>query len=135
MREITIEAKVDNLPQVLEFLDSELEEMGCGLKTQMQLDVAVEELYVNVASYAYGEPGGAATIRIERLDNPKAVTITLIDSGIPYDPLAKEDPDVTLSAEERGIGGLGIYMAKNAMDEMYYERKDGMNILKMIKKL
>ena len=100
----------------------------------MKLDVAVEELYVNIACYAYTPDTGDATIRIQADQEPHVVEITLIDSGIPYDPLAKPDPDVTLSAEERQIGGLGIFMVKKSMDDMQYERRDGKNILTIKKK-
>ena len=134
MREMTIEAKVENLDKVLAFVDEYLEQLDCPLRTQMKLDVAVEELYVNIACYAYTPDTGDATIRIQADQEPHVVEITLIDSGIPYDPLAKPDPDVTLSAEERQIGGLGIFMVKKSMDDMQYERRDGKNILTIKKK-
>lgn len=135
LNELTLEAKVENLDQVLSFVDGQLEQLNCPLKIQMQIDVAVEELYVNIASYAYDSPGGSATIRVEVLQDPQAVSITFIDHGIPYDPLKKPDPDVTLSAEERQIGGLGIYMVKKSMDGVYYEYKDGQNILRIQKNI
>ena len=129
MRELTIEAKVENLDEVLAFVDEQLEELDCPMKVQMQIDVAVEEIFVNIASYAYTPGVGSAVIRFAHEQEPRAVCITFIDSGVPYDPLKKEDPDVTLSAEERGIGGLGIYMVKKAMDDMSYVYSDGQNIL------
>jgi len=135
MRELTIDAKIDNLERVLGFVDGLLEEADCPMKTQMQIDVAVEELFVNIASYAYTPGEGSATIRVELEREPGAVQITFIDSGVPYDPLAKADPDVTLSAEERGIGGLGIYMVKKSMDEMVYAYQDGKNILSIKKRI
>lgn len=135
LNELTLEAKVENLDQVLSFVDGQLEQLNCPLKIQIQIDVAVEELYVNIASYAYDSPGGSATIRVEVLQDPQAVSITFIDHGIPYDPLKKPDPDVTLSAEERQIGGLGIYMVKKSMDGIYYEYKDGQNILRIQKNI
>lgn len=135
MSELKVEAKVDNLTTVLEFIDELLEQMECGMKTQMQIDVAVEEMFVNVASYAYGDDVGMATIVVDERQNPHAVAITIIDTGVPYDPLAKEDPDVTLSANERQIGGLGIYMVKKSMDDVLYEYTDGQNIFTMIKNL
>ena len=104
MRELDIEAKTENLDQVLAFVDEELEKYECGMKTQMQIDIAVEEIFVNIAHYAYNPAVGKATIRIEVTDG--TVSLTFIDNGIPYDPLAKEDPDITLSAEERQIGGM-----------------------------
>ncbi len=99
------------------------------MKIQFQIDVAVEELFVNIAHYAYTPETGTATIRVKIEEDPLSASITFIDSGIPYNPLEKEDPDVTLSAEERGIGGLGIYMVKKSMDDMIYEYTDGQNIL------
>ena len=135
MRELTLEAKVGNLKQVLAFVDEFLEQLGCSLQYQMRLDVVVEELYVNIASYAYPESSGKATIRIEAEGQPPVVSITLIDNGVPYDPLAKPDPDITLAAHERQIGGLGIFMSKKIMDHMRYSRREGKNILTVTKKL
>ena len=134
MRKITVDAKLDRLDEVLDFLNGVLEELNCPVKTQMQLDIALEELFVNIASYAYAPGTGPATIQIEPEEHPPAVRITLIDKGVPYDPLAKPDPDVTLPAQERQIGGLGIYMVKKSMDGMEYEYRNGQNIL-MIRKL
>ena len=105
------------------------------MKAQMQIDIAIDELFSNIARYAYNPDVGPATVRVEVQENPMAVVITFIDKGVPYDPLKKEDPDVTLSAEERDIGGLGIYMVKKSMDEVLYEYRDGQNILKIKKKL
>lgn len=135
MSELNVEAKTENLDQVLAFVDRHLEEKGCEMKVQMQLDVAVEELFVNIAQYAYHPDIGVATIRVEVQEEPLAVIITFIDNGVPYDPLAKEDPDITLPAEERQIGGLGIYMVKKSMDDISYEYKNGQNILRIKKKL
>ena len=133
MRELTIEAKIDNLDEVLAFVDGQLEEIGCSMKSQMQIDVAVEEVFVNIASYAYTPGIGSATVRIESSQDPASVTITFIDRGVPYNPLQKEDPDVSLSAEERSIGGLGIFMVKKTMDDMQYVYRDGQNILSISK--
>jgi len=135
MTELIVEAKLDNLAQVLQFVDSRLEEEDCPIGLQMKIDVAVEEIFVNIASYAYTPDSGPATIRMEVEENPKTAVITFLDHGVPYDPLAKDDPDVTLSAEEREIGGLGIFMVKKSMDDMRYEYRDGMNILQITKQL
>ncbi len=133
---LTVEASVDNLPKVLEFLDAHLESLDCPIKAQMQLDVAIEELFVNIAHYAYKPGTGNATIQLEKKTSPETdIVITLIDSGMAFNPLEKADPDVSLSAEERQIGGLGIYMAKKTMDSMTYERRDNKNILQVSKKL
>ena len=133
MAEITLDARLESLHQVLAFVDEQLESMDCPPKAMLQIDVAVEEIYVNVASYAYGEKIGPVTLRVVEIA-PRTVSITFEDKGVPYDPLAKPDPDVTLSADERGIGGLGIFMVKKSMDDMIYEYRDGMNILTLIKR-
>ncbi len=134
MSELTVSAKAENLDQVMGFVDAEIEKYDCPPKAQMQIDIAVEELFINIANYAYAPDEGEATIRVE-IDDTPAVTITFIDQGVPYDPLAKADPDVTLSAEEREIGGLGIFMVKKSMDDMKYEYKDGSNVLSIKKSL
>ena len=133
--ELDIEAITENLPKVLEFIDSKLEAVGCPLKTQMQIDVAAEEIFVNIANYAYSPDKGMAKVRVEVGDDPLHVSITFIDHGVPYDPLAKEDPNVNLSAEERQIGGLGIFLVKNTMDDLTYEYINGSNILTLKKNL
>ena len=135
MKELEIEALTDNLPKVLEFVDEQLEAADCPMKIQMQIDIAVEEIFVNIAHYAYSPNAGSAMVRVEILPDPPSVDITFIDNGIPYDPLAKADPDVTLSAEERQIGGLGIFMVKKSMDDVKYEYLDGHNILTLKKGL
>ena len=134
-KELVIEASTDKLDEVIAFVDSQLEDKECSMKTQMQIDIAVEEIFVNIANYAYNPEVGKATIRVEVSNEPLAVAITFLDHGKPYDPLAKEDPDVTLSAEERDIGGLGIFMTKKSMDNIRYEYKDGQNILTIEKNL
>ena len=134
MSKLEIEAKVDNLNDVIAFIDEQLEAADCPMKTQMQIDIAVEELFVNIAHYAYAPNVGQAVITAV-LSPDRKMSITFEDSGMPYDPLAKEDPDITLSAEEREIGGLGIYMVKKSMDDMYYEYRDGKNVLTIVKGL
>ena len=134
MKELRIEATLENLDDVLAFVDAGLEEQDCPIKVQMQLDVAVEELYVNIAHYAYAPGTGQAVIEFDYNEDTGIVKITFKDSGTPFDPTAKADPDTTLSAAERQIGGLGIYMAKKSTDEMSYEYKDNMNILSIFKK-
>ncbi len=135
MKELEIEARTENLPQVLAFVDEQLEAADCPMKIQMQIDIAVEEIFVNIAHYAYNPEVGTAMVRVEILGDPPSVDITFIDGGVPYDPLAKADPDVTLSAEERQIGGLGIFMVKKSMDDVKYTYLDGHNILTLKKGL
>ena len=118
-----------------QFFDALLEKYNCPPKVQMQLDVAVEEIFINVASYAY--PQGTSTVNVtcHFSGSPATLEITFADKGVPYDPMKKKDPDVTLSAEERGIGGLGIFMVKKTMDDMRYRYENGQNILTIVKKL
>lgn len=133
MKEIKVQASIDNLDAVNEMIDGVLDENGCNMKIKMQIDISVEELFVNIASYAYGDGMGEATVSIDVLDDPRRAVISFMDSGEPFDPLAKPDPDITLGVEERKIGGLGIYMVKKSMDDVKYEYKDGLNILKIVK--
>ena len=135
MKELTVEAKTTNIEAVTDFVNEQLEALDCPMKAQMQIDIAIDELFGNIAHYAYNPEVGDATVRVEVIEDPLAVVITFIDNGVPYDPLAKADPDITLSAEERGIGGLGVYMVKKSMDDIIYEYKDGQNILKIKKNL
>ena len=135
MKELKLEAKLENLGKVLAFIDEQLEAADCSMKAQMQIDVAVEEIFVNIASYAYEPETGNAVIKTKISGSPSVIAITFIDEGTPYNPLEKEDPDVTLSADQRQIGGLGIFMVKKSMDEVLYEYKDGKNMLTLIKKL
>ena len=135
MKQLVIEAQRDKLNEVLEFLDEVLESSDCSVKIQMQMDIAVEEIFINIASYAYAPGTGQAEIMVDVDEEKKEISVRFTDSGIPYNPLEKEDPDVTLSAEERSIGGLGIYMVKKSMDDMIYSYEDGKNILTIIKKM
>ena len=135
MKEITLTATLENIEAVTKFVDEQLEELDCPMKAQMQIDIAIDELFSNIARYAYAPNVGEATVRVESSDDPLTVIITFIDKGVPYNPLEKEDPDTTLSADDRQIGGLGIYMVKKSMDDMRYEYKDGQNISSIVKRL
>ena len=129
MKEMTVDAAIENIPAVTAFVEEQLEKYDCTMKAQMQIDIAIDELFSNIAQYAYTPKTGKATVRLEVTEDPMAVVITFIDNGVPYDPLAKEDPNVSLPADERQIGGLGIFMVKKSMDEITYEYKNGQNIL------
>ena len=135
MKELTIEATPENVDTVIEFVDAQLEEYGCGMKEQMAIDVAIDELFANIALYAYKPDVGYATVRVDVLKDPLSVEVTFIDNGRQYDPLAKEDPDTTLSLEDREIGGMGILIVKKSMDAVSYEYKDGKNILTIKKNI
>ena len=124
-----IEATPENVDKAIEFVDEMLEDYDCPVKIQMAIDVAVDELFSNIAHYAYNPDKGFATVRVDVVKDPLAVEITFVDNGVPYDPLKKTDPDTTLSIEDRDIGGLGILIVKKTMDHINYEYKDGKNIL------
>ena len=129
MRELTIEATVGNIPVITDFVDRELEALACPLKAQMQIDMAVDEVFSNIAFYAYHPETGDVTVRIETEEDPLSVVLTFIDHGIPYNPLERKDPDVSLPVDERPVGGLGIFLVKKVMDGISYEHRDGRNIL------
>ena len=133
--ELTIEAAVENIPVVTEFVDAQLEKFNCPMKAQIQIDIAIDELFGNIAHYAYNPTTGSATVQVRVLEDPLSAEITFIDHGVPYDPLSKDDPDLMPDAMEREIGGLGIFMTKQTMDDVRYEYKDGKNILTILKNL
>lgn len=135
MKELTVDAAVENIEVVTDFVNEELEKLDCPLKARRQIDVAIDELFGNIARYAYSPDVGKATVRFSVEDNPLEVTITFIDNGIPFNPLEKSNPDTHLSAEERPIGGLGIFLVKKSMDLVEYEYKNGQNILKIKKNI
>lgn len=133
--ELTVKADVNNLDKVQGFIDERLEAAECSMKVQTQIGVAVEEIYVNICNYAYKDKGGEgdATVKMKITDG--VAEIVFEDSGIKYNPLANEEPDITLSAEEREIGGLGIFITKKTMDEVLYDYKEGKNVLTLRKKI
>jgi anti-sigma regulatory factor (Ser/Thr protein kinase) len=128
-KEITLDATVVNITVITKYIDDILESIGCTLDTQYIIDIVVDELFGNIAKYAYVDDTGIVTVRFDYNKKSNLVTITFIDSGIPFNPLLKETPDLELSTEEREIGGLGIYMVKKCVDDIEYEYKDGKNIL------
>ncbi len=135
MDELTIEATLENLPQAEEFVDTQLERLAVPKHIQMQIDIAVDELMTNIVSYAYRPETGPATVRVEVQEDPVAVVVTFIDHGVPYDPLAQQDPDTSLSLDERDPGGLGILLVKKSMDDISYSYSNGQNILSIKKNL
>lgn len=135
MGELTLPAVREKIPAVIDFVNRELESLGYPVKTEAQIDIAIDELYSNIVSYGYDEGRGEVTVRLETEREPRAVTIAFVDSGRPFNPLERTDPDVTLPARERKAGGLGIYMVKKSMDDVRYEYRDGKNILTVRKML
>ena len=130
---LRIPAKTEGMDLILAFVSYLLDLNGCSGKARTQLRTAVEEIYVNQTLYAY--PSGDGWVEIRGSVENGAAAFTLIDGGTPFDPLAREDPDILLSGEERGIGGLGIYMVKTMVDELAYEYRDGCNRLMMRRRL
>lgn len=135
MKEITLQATIENISKVTDFVDVFLDEYQCPFKSKMQIDIAIDELFGNIAHYAYGDQTGEVTVCVEWNEAESSVTISFIDQGIPFNPLETEEPDITLSVEERKIGGLGIHMVKKNMDEIEYQYAEGQNRLKISKKI
>ena len=119
MPKLEIDATQENLAVVNDFIEEQLD--GYSMKDSMQVSLVVEEIYVNIASYAYGDSVGKAVITCDIDRDTNTLTLVFEDHGMPFDPLAKEDPDITASAEDRQIGGLGIFLIKKIMDTVSYE--------------
>ena len=133
--DVTRKAVTDAVTEVTDLIDAELEKLDCPMKAQVQINIVIDELFSNIVKYAYEEEGGGDARVIMKYCEPRGeVAITFADSGEPYDPTEQEDPDITLPADQRGIGGLGILLVRKTMDEFSYEYKDGMN-MKTIKKI
>ncbi|MGX8680597.1 MAG: ATP-binding protein [bacterium] len=135
MTEMTVEATIEQIPAVTDFVAGKLDEYGCPMRAQMQIFIAIDELFSNIAKFAYHPEKGTVTVRVEVDPAPLAVIITFIDHGKPFDPLQAEDPDITASVEERRIGGLGVFLVKKTMDDVAYEYKNGSNILRIKKRM
>ena len=131
---ITVRAVKENLSSVTGFVDSLLEAACCPPKAQMQIDVAIDEIFSNIARYAYQDKDGDAAVEVLMTDEPHGVQITFTDSGTPFDPMTTDDPDITLSAEDRKIGGLGLFIVKKTMDNVFYQYKNGQNVLTIFKR-
>ncbi len=135
MKSLTVPARIDKLDDILQFIGQELEARSCPPKAQARLAVAAEEIFVNIARYAYAPGEGEATIEIGIVGEPPVAVLRFSDCGTPYNPLEKPDPDVTLSAEDREIGGLGIFMTKKIADSIHYAYALNRNVLTLTKAL
>ncbi len=135
MKEMTIEAATENIHTVTDFVLAELDKRDCPIKAQTQIAIVIDELFGNIARYAYTPDIGEATVQLEIEEQPLAVIITFIDHGVPFNPLEQENPDVTAPAEDRKIGGLGIYLVKKTMSMVEYEYRNGQNILRVKKNI
>ena len=129
------EAEIKDVEKVTAFVEAELDKIGCPMKAAMQINIAIDELFSNIIKYGYPNKKGPVTVKFKYHSDTKAVFIRFEDEGIPYNPLIKEDPDITLSAEERDIGGLGIFVVKKTMDDMRYKYENGKNILTIKKSI
>ena len=135
-QEITVRADMDQLKTVTDFVNRQLTEYGCSNRAKIQLDVVIDEVFCNIARYAYGPEGGTVTVRVMLQEQPGIIAVTFLDRGRPFNPLEKEMPDTTrLKAKERPIGGLGLFMVKRFMDSIAYDYQDGQNVLTMQKKI
>lgn len=131
MQELTLQASDDTLYRVLDAVEDYLNQNGCKEEIMTEVLISVEEIYVNIAHYAYGGEAGEVVVQMGMAEESERFRIVFRDRGMPYNPLEKEDPDISLSAEEREIGGLGIYMVKQYMDSVRYRYEDGWNVLIM----
>ena len=135
MESMTIAAKTEALDKVTDFVEEQLAPYDCPMRTLLQLRLAIEEIFVNIASYAYSPAEGDAEIRCEVLEEPLRVVIQFLDGGQPFDPLAREDADTSEEALMSREGGLGILLVKKTMDDVQYSYDGGKNILTIMKKL
>ena len=136
MRTITVPASTDQIGTVTDFVNTQLKELGCSDRIRIQVDVAIDEIFGNIARYAYDPETGSATVCVDVEEDPLCVIITFIDQGKPYDPLSAEIKDTTsLPAAERPIGGLGLIMVKKIMDDISYSYQNGQNILTIRKRV
>lgn len=135
MKELQIASIVSNIDEVTDFINQELDEFDCPMKIKIQLDVAIDEIFSNISNYAYNGKEGNVLIQTEYEKDTNMISIRFIDSGIPFNPLKHKEPDVTMSASQRQIGGLGIFLVIRTMDKVNYEHQDGKNMFTIWKKL
>lgn len=130
-----MEAIRENIPKITEFVDAELEKLDCGVKAQMSIDIAMDEILANISRYAYAPGTGMVEVSVDHDAQERVAVISFRDSGVPFDPLQREEPDTTLSAEKREIGGLGIFLVRKTMDAVEYRHEDGFNVLTIRKRI
>lgn len=135
MERITVPASIDQLETVQDFVSEKLEKYDCPMKAMMAIEIAVEEIFVNIANYAYRPEVGEATVCCEVNEDPLEVTIQFLDHGKPFNPLEKDDADISQDALLEREGGLGILMVKKSMDSVSYSYENGKNVLTILKKM
>ena len=129
MRELTTEAVTENLQSVMDFVNDSLSDKGCSAKTLYQMELVLEEIFINIASYAYEGDERPVVLSIDFEEEPLAAVVTFKDKGAPYNPLSRDDPNLALKLENREIGGLGIFLVKKNVDAIWYEHVNGENVL------
>lgn len=134
IKEIRLEAKDENLDILMDTVEEFLGP-DCDMTAKNEILISIDELFINIAHYAYEERTGEAILLMELSEDEKRIRMVLKDRGTPFNPLEKEDPDTDLSLEERKIGGLGIFMVKDYMDHLEYRYEDSYNTLIMEKNL
>ncbi len=134
-KEISVESVAENIESVTSFINAELEAFDCPQKARIQIDVAADELFANIVQHAYVPNTGTVTVKVAVSGEDRVARITFIDSGKPFDPLSVPEPDITLPVEQRGVGGLGLFLVKKTMDDLIYEYKDGKNIVTIVKSI
>ncbi|ORU00676.1 hypothetical protein D081_0658 [Anaerovibrio sp. JC8] len=134
-KKLVIEATLDNLGKVNDFVEEFLEERSCSSKVKLQMELVVEEIFTNIANYAYGDGIGKVTIEGSLEDNAAQFRLKFMDKGTPYNPLEQPEPDITAGADDRPVGGLGIFLVKKNVDDITYQHEDGQNILTVVKSL
>ena len=135
MEEISVSAKLSNIPIVTGFVNKQLRACGCPKRIKTQINITVDEIFCNIVRYAFPSGDGTVTAKMDVSGQPLTMTLIFIDQGRPYNPLNAPLPDTSLKARQRKIGGLGIYMVKNLMDEIIYDNQDGKNILTIRKQI
>ncbi|MBR0461301.1 MAG: ATP-binding protein [Erysipelotrichaceae bacterium] len=135
IREMILDAVIENITPLTDAVNEELEKLNCSLRAQNQIDIVIDEVFANIASYAYGDKTGKAIVRLEHDQENNDIILIFIDEGMPFDPLKNEDPDVTLGYDKREIGGLGVFIVKKLMNKAEYRFADKKNILILRKNL
>ena len=135
MQSITTEAKMENIERITVFMDREMEKINCPARQQIQIRIAIDEIVSNIVRYAYRQETGTVTVQFDYNESDRSILLTFSDKGFPFDPLQQAAPDITLPAEKRKIGGLGILLVRKTMDEVSYVRENGKNILRIKKKI
>lgn len=134
MKKLTVEAVPENVDAVIDFIGEVLDHSGCGFSDKMAINVAADEIFANIAHYAYSGQTGDVDVSIAVTDEPRTAKIVFSDSGVPFDPLSAAEPDAVQSIDECEIGGMGIHIVKKTMDAVDYRYADGRNILTIAKR-